>query len=197
MYGTGVWCYVKMVSCYVDRTEVFGRINKHSINLLYARYGVQSLFQQELGGDANNSGLFLLVCLNNEVPSLVAVKQLFHQTESRDHPKAEARINRRSGGTVAYSSRTAGMAVARLRLWVGLHAHERTASDDVVKRTNDLHIGVEIQSAILVQYPKAGIIRDESIFSCSVGLTGVWDDVDIEITLVPTFDFIVRQILPP
>ena len=78
-----------------------------------------------------------------------------------------------------------------------LDAHEWAAPDDVVHGSNDLDIGVEVEATVVIEYPHAGVVADEGPLAGLIGLCGIGYDIDIEVLLVPLFDFVVGEELAP
>ena len=78
-----------------------------------------------------------------------------------------------------------------------LTPHKGSFGDDVVHVLDHLHVGVEIEAAVLIEYPEAGIVAHEGILLRLVCLSGIGNDVHIEVVLVPLLYLIVGKILPP
>ena len=76
-------------------------------------------------------------------------------------------------------------------------SHKWASFQDVVKWFDYFHIGVEINTAEVVENPKARIIAYESVFFCFVGFCGVGYDVYIKVVFVPLLDFVVGEELFP
>ena len=76
-------------------------------------------------------------------------------------------------------------------------SHKWASFQDVVKWFDYFHIGVEINTAEVVENPKARIIAYESVFFRLIGFSRVGNDVHIKVVFVPLLDFVVGEELFP
>ena len=111
----------------------------------------------------------------------VKVEQFAVQAEAGVYPQAEA-------GSYGWSRSSRGIAFA---------AHERAAGDDVVQRTDNFHVRVEVKPAVFVEYLEARVVRHKGILPGFVSLPRIGNGVHVEVVLVPFPYLIVRQELPP
>lgn len=182
---------MQTVGRHVDGLEIFLGINPYAINLLNALHIFHSVFKKDACGDMYDRFLTYAARHKLKVPPLVAVEHLPDEAEAGGHPQAEAGVDSlRRHSPRALRGR--GLVLA-----VGLAAHEVAAGDDVVHRAYHFHVGVEVDAAMLVQDPEAGVVAHEGILPLRVGLGRVGDGVHVEVVLVPLPYLIVRQVSPP
>ena len=121
----------------------------------------------------------------HKMPPVVIVHHFFYYPEAGVNPQAEA------GGDAPFAR------VALCRIRIGLVTHKVATSDDVVNRTNYFDVRIEVDAAILMQNPEAGIVAHEGILLHGVCLCRIRNDINIEVILIPLFYLIIRQILLP
>ena len=63
----------------------------------------------------------------------------------------------------------------------GLAAHEGAALDDVVKRGDELDVGIEVEAALAIQDAEAGVVAHKGVFLEAVGLAGVGNAGHVEV----------------
>jgi hypothetical protein len=64
--------------------------------------------------------------------------------------------------------------------------------ENIVDRGKEFDVGVEVYATVVVEYPEACVVTDKSIFAGLVCLGCVVAYIDVEVILVPEFDFMVR-----
>ncbi len=182
VYAPCVMSNVQLAGIVVQGIEVVLGIYPHLRHLLDIVVLLQPVAQQHFRcmlhhGDFVRPALFV-----KKVQCVVVVQYLFVEAEAGVYPKAEA------GGD------------KRCCIYCGtfhLNTHKCPSFYDVIHRAYHLHIGIEIQSAVLVKNLETRIVAYESIFTHTVGFLSVRNDVDIKVILIPLLDFIVGEVLSP
>ena len=106
-----------------------------------------------------------------------------------DHPAA--RLCAHAGAGV-YQQRAA----IRRRRTV-LHADKALILQQLVQRTHQFHVRVQIDAAVLVQHYQPRIVRYKGIFLCRIRLLCVAILADIKVLLVPRHDLVIRAVFLP
>ncbi len=191
MDGACVRSYMETIGDYIDRAKVFRWVYPQVLCPRNAFLRSHPILKQDFGCDVYNGFLRFNVGMVFKVSPFVAVEHFLDEAEAGNHPQAEAGVD----GLRRHSPRA--LHGRGLVLAVGLAAHEVAAGDDVVHRADHLHIGVEVDAAMLVKDPEAGVVAHEGILPLRVGLGRVGDGVHVEVVFVPFPYLIAGQVSPP
>lgn len=93
----------------------------------------------------------------------------------------------------------AGIYGTSINFPIGIYfeTHERSASDNIIHRADDLDVGVEIDAAMFIEDFEPCVVADEGIFAGLVCLCRIWNGVNVEVILIPFYDFIAGKELSP
>lgn len=93
----------------------------------------------------------------------------------------------------------AGIHGTAINFPIGIYfeTHERSASDNIIHRADDFDVGVEIDAAMFIEDFEPCVVADEGIFAGLVCLYRIWNGVNVEVVLVPFYDFIAGKELSP
>ena len=161
--------------------EVLLRINPDAGDLLDIGRILKAVLAEQLRGVLHDGLEVQQTVRVAEMQRGIQVEQFAVQAEAGVYPQAKA-------GSYGRSRSSRGVAFA---------AHEGAAGDDVVQRADDLHVRVEVQATVFVEYFEARVVRHEGILPSLVRLPRIGNLVHVKIILVPLPYLIVRQELPP
>ena len=178
MNGTRVLCLAQPTCQIVEGIEVIPRINPDAGHLLQVVVWPQARLNQYAGGAGHDRLMIELAVLAHKVDTGIVIHHLLVDLMARFYSDAQARRHH------------------RVRLtWNAIHfdAHEGASLDNIIHRLDDLDIGVEINAAMMVENPEAGIVAHKRVFPGLIGLGCIWNAVDIEVVLVPLLDLVIRK----
>ena len=78
-----------------------------------------------------------------------------------------------------------------------LHADKALMLQQLIQRTHQFHVRIQIDAAVLVQHRQPRIVRYKGIPLCLVGLLCVAVCAEIKALLVPRHDLVVRAVFLP
>ena len=79
----------------------------------------------------------------------------------------------------------------------GVRSHPPTVLREDIQRLLQLHVGVQIVTAVVIDHPQSGHIGYKGVLFLLVGLSGEIAQVDIEIAFVPFNDLVIGTMFFP
>ena len=171
---------------HINRTKILRRIYKAVCYFLYTSNILQTIFTKHLRCDIHHSYLISHDSFMHKMLTFIIIKHLFDNAEAWGHPHAEAWVDARFARICL-----------QLRFGVSFKSHKVSLRDNIINRSNHLHVCIKVNSTIFIKHPKSSIITHKGIFLRLICLSSIRNDIHIKIILIPLLYFIIWQILLP